>query len=456
MASRPTTRTTIAALLLLLSAVSGCSPIPADSADAVVAVSSTAIDETTAATAVSPATTGTTTSTIVTVTRSGPLDATERQILRRADQATVDRRFSEIAEILEPLTDRRPDDQRIEQRLAAAHVYQEQEAASVPYDGPVAHLFTHSLIVDTDAAFDGDFMARGYYDYMITVHEFKAMLHEMHEGGFILIDIHELFDEMADGTITPRRLHLPPGRKPFVLSIDDVSYYGYMTDDGFADALVIDDDLNVATRFGSAGSGGALDAEVTLDGDVVPILDQFIWDHPDFSYQGAKGILAVTGYEGAFGYDVSRDQVQEPDFHQRFSDLQVVSNRLRELGWTFASHSYTHSQDIKNKTMSLNRFVFDSDNWEREIASAIGPTDVYVSPFGAYFDDADRRYRYLIDDKGFNVFAPISDGTTIEWRDDNLVFHRLAIDGWMLDNGAERLAPYFDVDTVRDPARDRN
>ena len=36
--------------------------------------------------------------------------------------------------------------------------------------------------------------------------------------------------------------------------------------------------------------------------DFVPILEDFIAEHPDFSYQGARAILAVTGHEGVFGY----------------------------------------------------------------------------------------------------------------------------------------------------------
>ncbi len=38
------------------------------------------------------------------------------------------------------------------------------------------------------------------------------------------------------------------------------------------------------------------------DYDLVPILDSFIKEHPDFSYHGRKGILAMTGYNGVLGY----------------------------------------------------------------------------------------------------------------------------------------------------------
>ena len=35
------------------------------------------------------------------------------------------------------------------------------------------------------------------------------------------------------------------------------------------------------------------------------VLEDFIETHPDFSYQGSKGILAFTGYDGILGYRTS-------------------------------------------------------------------------------------------------------------------------------------------------------
>lgn len=35
---------------------------------------------------------------------------------------------------------------------------------------------------------------------------------------------------------------------------------------------------------------------------MVPLLDSFVKKHPDFSYRGRKGILAMTYYNGVFGY----------------------------------------------------------------------------------------------------------------------------------------------------------
>ena len=42
-----------------------------------------------------------------------------------------------------------------------------------------------------------------------------------------------------------------------------------------------------------------------IPNDVLTILEDFIEAHPDFSYRGARGTIAVTGYNGIFGYRTS-------------------------------------------------------------------------------------------------------------------------------------------------------
>lgn len=34
----------------------------------------------------------------------------------------------------------------------------------------------------------------------------------------------------------------------------------------------------------------------------MPILNKFVKEHPDFSLNGEKGVVALTGYEGVLGY----------------------------------------------------------------------------------------------------------------------------------------------------------
>ena len=63
---------------------------------------------------------------------------------------------------------------------------------------------------------------------------------------------------------------------------------------------------------------------------MVPLIDSFVKEHPDFSYKGAKGIIALTGYNGILGYrtdisyqerpdDLNADKVKWLDEHPDFS-----------------------------------------------------------------------------------------------------------------------------------------
>ena len=120
----------------------------------------------------------------------------------------------------------------------------------VKYEGgQYYHIFFHSLVADTSKAFDGDREEAGYDDFMTTVSEFKAMLPLLQEAGFILYDITDMV-EIVDGKTVLKDIYLPAGKKPLVISIDDVNYYTYMLDDGFASRLDVDEEGNVVTIMG--------------------------------------------------------------------------------------------------------------------------------------------------------------------------------------------------------------
>ena len=70
-----------------------------------------------------------------------------------------------------------------------------------------------------------------------------------------------------------------------------------MLEDGFASRIVIGEDGKPTCEM--ILEDGSI---ITGSFDIVPILNDFIEEHPDFSYRGAKGILALTGYEGVFGH----------------------------------------------------------------------------------------------------------------------------------------------------------
>lgn len=337
----------------------------------------------------------------------------------------------------------------------AINQYQTKKDELVPlgaYDSveEIHHIFFHSLIADTSKAFDGDYEANGYNYYMTTISEFVEMMNQMYEGGYVLVSMHDIIKEEVseDGTkkLVPGDIMLPPDKKPFVLSQDDVNYYKYMGDDGFASRVVIDEDGRPSTEM-------VLDdgSVVIGDYDIVPILETFISEHPDFSYKGARGILAITGYEGTLGYRTN--DVNSPSYEEDKEKVKEVAEVLKEWGWEFASHSYGHRDMNK---YSYNFVVQDTKRWLEEVGSLIGPTDIFIFPYGIDIEDTSpydgEKYQYL-KEVGFSYFCGVYKSPWMQRTDEYVRMTRRPLDGQAMLQFPERLTDLFDLSKVIDPAR---
>lgn len=274
--------------------------------------------------------------------------------------------------------------------------------------GKITHVFFHSLVVDNRKAFDGDADEKGYNQVMTTVSEFEKILQTMYDKGFVLVRLHDLAyettDENGKTVMKAGDIMLPEGKTPFVMSQDDLCYYPYMTGDGFANRMIIGEDgkptCEMKMEDGSVSVGSY---------DLVPILEDFIQEHPDFSYKGARAVLAFTGYEGILGYRTAASYADSPTYEQDRQEAAKVAQCLKDNGWELASHSWGH---LNLGTIEMDRFKKDVDKWENEVDSLIGPTDIILYPFGADIGDwhpyttENERYNYLRA-AGFRYFCNV-------------------------------------------------
>ncbi|NLM19479.1 MAG: polysaccharide deacetylase [Clostridiaceae bacterium] len=320
------------------------------------------------------------------------------------------------------------------------------------------HIFFHSLIYDTAKAFDDDYKAAGYNQFMTTCLEFDRILEQLYERDYVLVAMHDLAkletDENGNQVMVPGKIYLPENKKLLVLSVDDVNYYEYMEEDGFANRLVLDQNGNVTCSMVN-------DQGMTIlgDYDVVPILNKFIENHPDFSYRGAKGILALTGYEGALGYRTDeRYKDTNPNIDSDIAEAKKVAQALRDTGWEFASHSWGH---VDMNIITFENFQEDADRWEKNILPIIGETDIMIYPFGSPFswsiDDYNydnQRFAYL-KQKGFDYFCTVDGSTnyTTSIRGDFLLQGRRNLDGYRMYYNPELLDDLIDTDYVLDENR---
>jgi hypothetical protein len=284
----------------------------------------------------------------------------------------------------------------------------------VPWHGPVEALFVHPLVIHPALAFRQDRLGQGFRDWFVTTAEFRAMLSGLYARGWTLVDVHLA----AQG-----RVRVPPGRKPLVLYEDDVNYYRYFAGRGLASALVATPE----------GPRAVVDGALSED-DVVPLVESFVAEHPDFSADGARGVLALTGYEGFFGHrDASSPQVRD------------LVRWLTHHGWTLASHTYGHIDLGRDSTAAVRR---DLARW-RAVAAPLGRIDVLVYPFGARPSPASRR---VLRDAGFTIQVDIDVRARRALVDGVVLLSRRHVDGLSFQT-PRRLAPFFDVASVRDPAR---
>ena len=331
----------------------------------------------------------------------------------------------------------------------------------------ITHIFFHSLIYDTDKAFDGDDDEAGYNQMMTTIDECKAILQSMYEKGYVMVSPHDMATINKDGTMSRGKIMLPPGKIPFVLSQDDVSYYHYLDDDGFASRLVVTDDGKIKCEYieddGSVSVG---------DYDLVPIVDEFVEEHPDFSYKGRKGILALTGYNGVLGYrtdsayktgkNLQENQEEfleehpDFDFDQEVASATALAEALKADGWEFASHTWGHKNATESSAEDLET---DNKKWEKNVAPILGKTDMIIFAFGA---DIGNWEPYTMDNpkyayyrsRGYRYYCNVdSSQYWVQVTDDYFRQGRRNLDGYRMYYNPEMCSDLFNAKKVFDKAR---
>lgn len=349
--------------------------------------------------------------------------------------------------------------------------YEELDSQLVVYSKPetVTHIFFHSLIVDPNRAFDGDYDTSTYHTYFATVDEFNAVLEEMYNRGYVLISPYDLAYETEDG-FTYGQIRLPEGKIPFIMSQDDLNYYSYMissgngkgstpywadsANDGFASKIVIGEDGYPTCEYVDA-DGNVLYG----DYDLVPCLETFIQAHPDFSYHGARAILGMTGFEGVFGYRTKpsyEETVGSEIYNAEVEAAKAVADCLREHGWILASHSYGHPA---YGNISDERVETDSDKWLNTVGSIIGDVDIILYPHGS---DITGSGKYTFDNAKFA--ALYEDGFRYYFNvDGNIYWNQLGsnyfrggrrnIDGYRMYHNPDMLEDLFDVADIWDDSR---
>ena len=307
----------------------------------------------------------------------------------------------------------------------------------VVWDDPasIPNLSFHVLIEDTERAYADTGYADSYRSKFVTTDQFSLILKQLHDNGYVLVNLESCIAESVgtDGktTYTTKPIYLPSGKTPIMITETLVNYFGYMTDgdgdgtpdaqgDGFASRLVI-----------SSGEIKAeyIDAEDKThvgDYDLVPILNTFIEANPDFSYRGAKAILAVTGDEGVFGWRTAGDEAAA-------ASAKDIAEILRADGYQIASNSFANL-DYSGST-TVEQINEDMDLWAQQITPILGEVDIMVIAKGSGIRTRGSGFEAM-EAAGFHYIIDCTDTPGGELTAEYFHQHRIMVTGENLETDA--------------------
>lgn len=352
---------------------------------------------------------------------------------------------------------------RLELENAASKLTEWNDPNQIP------NLCFQPLIADTERAFTDATYGSSYNRHYVTTGEFSSILEALYANGYVLVSIDDFIaeDTDANGAViyNSKSLFLPEGKKPIMITQVNVNYQLYMIDsdgdqypdaggDGFASKLIFDAKGNITCEMVSASG-----QTVTGAYDLVPILDSFVAKHPDFSYRGAKAILALTGYNGLFGYRTNAESEQyfgTAAFEKDVESATKMAEALRASGYTLACYTY---ENIAYGEKSLTEVQSDLTGWVSEVLPILGNVDILVYAQNSDIATRDTAYsgdKYnTLHDTGFRYFIGFADsGNCWCTISDNYVRQgRLLVTGSNLAHHSDWFTPFFDATTILEKSR---
>lgn len=331
----------------------------------------------------------------------------------------------------------------------------------------IPNLSFQLLVADPTRGFSHETYGNSINRNFITTDEFAKILQQLYDNGYILVDFDDFITTQttADGTTVykAKTLMLPSSKKPIMLTQTNVNYNYYLIDsdgDKIADA----NGAGIASKLiwnGSRFINEMVDASGTAvvgDYDMVPILENFISLHPDFSYRGARATIALTGYNGLFGYRThssAKETFGETAYQQAIQEAKKVADALRKSGYKLACYTY---ENIAYGSSSVTQIKSDMKGWTDEVVPIIGELDIlaYAQLTDITKDAAYSGEKYeLLQDTGFRYYLGFcEDGNPWASITDNYVRQgRILVTGSNLAHHADWFTNMFDAASVLDTTR---
>ncbi len=260
----------------------------------------------------------------------------------------------------------------------------------VLWDDPskVVNLSFQTLIADPGRAFSNQVYGISYNRNFITTGEFEKILQDLYDNGYILVGMDDIVEaqtsETGETVYRAKALYLPADKKPLMITQNQANYYTYMIDGdgdkrpdkdgaGFASRLVINSEGKIKCEYVDASG-----KTIIGDYDIVPILDSFISEHPDFSYHDARAIISVSGYDGLFGYRTNteaKNTFGQEAYDKEVAEAKKIAKALKKSGYDIACYTYGNENYAD---FDATRIRADLSGWTSEVVPILGEIDTFV------------------------------------------------------------------------------
>lgn len=343
--------------------------------------------------------------------------------------------------------------------------YSQANSQLVAWSDPskIPNLSFHVLIADPSRAFNNASLGKKYNQNFVTTDEFSKILQQLYENGYVLVSMSDIFSEStADNGITSysaNTIYLPSGKKPIMITETLVNYLSYMIDSdndgvadkggaGFASRLVLDGSGNVkAEMVNSAGE------TVVGDYDLVPILNSFIEEHPDFSYKGARALLSICGYEGVFGYRTQKSVINtkgQDYYDEQVAGAKAIVEALRADGYELACYTW---ENIAYGNRDATQIKTDLTKWTEEVKPIVGDVDILVYAQTSDINDYTGSKYNVLYSSGFRYFINNSSSPWAEISTNYVRQSRLMVTGTNMAYYSNMFSSYFDSASILNSAR---
>lgn len=383
-------------------------------------------------------------------------------LLNQAAALAADYDYAGAVDVLESFSG---DPMKYPELITKRQEYREALASLVTWSDPsqVTTLSFHMLIADGARAFTNQSYGKAYNRNFVTIQEFSQILEQLYANGYILVSLSDIA-EMTTVDDRPqmqgKQLQLPAGKKPLLLTQTNVNYYTYMVD-GNGDGLADQNGAGFASCL-KVDANGALTCEMvdaqgnvtTGNYDLVPILNDFIARHPDFSYRGAKAVLAVSGYDGIFGWRTdpeTKDKLGQDFYDRQVAEAQSVVNALRADGYELACYTYGN---VSYGEIGASEIQADLKKWTAEVTPILGQTDILVYAQNTQLGSYEGTKYNVLKNAGFRYYLGFADGSlSSQMGADYLLQQRITVTGSQMAHTPSIYAGFFDASQVLDPQR---